>query len=143
VQKGRLIFAMLVAIGAIVPAAAQACRLPANQTSMLHRTLPALPPGVVAAEVEIITDVRSSDRPFLEGEIISMIVGEFEGTRLRFDPQITTSCDGYPYPGTRGIAVGYVRSASDDILVIDPIREPSASERQRQPSLDTEPSIAE
>jgi hypothetical protein len=142
-EKRPLIFAFLLAVGAVIPATAQACRLAANQTSMLHTILPAIPPGAVAAEVEIITDVRSADRPPLEARILSMIVGDFKGTRLRFDPQIITSCDGFPSPGTRGIAVGYIRSASDDVLLIDPIREPSESERQRQPALDIQPSIAE
>jgi hypothetical protein len=106
---------------------------------MLHEALPDLPEGAVAVEVEITTDVRSAGNPPLEARIISMIEGDFEGTKLRFDPRINTSCDGYPYLGTRGIAVGYVLSTSDGILVIDPIRAPSAVERERQNALSAEP----
>ncbi len=119
-----------------VPHVAHACRTSSSQTSILHRVLPVLPKGVVAAEVEITTDIRSPARPPLEARIISMIKGGYKGRKLRIAPQIISSCDGFPYPGSRGFAVGRVLLSSKDVLVIDPIREPSANDRMRQSKRD-------
>jgi len=117
---------------ALFPTPAQACRISANQTPLLHERLPRLPAGAIAAEVEIVTDARSEARPPLEARIIRMIRGSYRGTRLRIDRHMVSSCDGVPYPGMRGIVVGMVLSQTDELLVIDAIRAPSALERERQ-----------
>ena len=114
------------------PSAAHACRVPARQTPILHQTLPALPEGMVAAEVEITSDIRSPGRPPLEARIISMVSGDDAGTKLRIEPRVISSCDGFPSPGTRGFAVGRILSSSEEALVIDPIRAPSAVELHRR-----------
>jgi hypothetical protein len=131
-RKRRFLLALLVFAGAMLPASAEACRIAAAQTPILHDTLPPLPPGVVAAEVEIVTDVRSQADVPLEARIVRMISGDYRGSRLRIDRNIVSSCDGVPYPGMRGIVVGRVLSVSDEMLVVDAIRAPSALERQRQ-----------
>jgi len=61
---------------------AQACRLSDRQTPILHDELPALTPELVAAQVEITTDVRSLPRPPLEARIITMIHGSYSGSRM-------------------------------------------------------------
>jgi hypothetical protein len=129
--KRKLMLAPLV-LTLLVPGPAQACRVPAAQTPLLHDRLPRLPAGVIAAEVEIVTDVRSEPEPPLEARIIRMIRGNYRGTRLRIDPTRVTSCDGVPLPGQRGIVVGRVLSVSDEMLVVDAIRAPSRLERERQ-----------
>lgn len=132
ISKRPLSLALLVVATFTLPGAAQACRVAAAQTPLLHKRLPELGPGLVAAEVEIVTDVRSDSRPPLEARIIRMISGDYAGTRLRIEPLMQTSCDGVPYPGTRGFVIGRVLSASDEILVVDPLRAPSAIELHRQ-----------
>ena len=94
----------------------------------LHDKIPVLSPDLIAAEVEITTDVRSTPSPPLEARIISMIQGKYAGSLLRIEPQVISSCDGFPYPGQRGIVVGRVVQSSDGVLVIDPIRAPSANQ---------------
>lgn len=123
-----LVFALSLAALSAVPNAAHACRVSTNETPILHQTLPALLDGMVAAEVEITTDVRSPERPPLEARIISMVKGDYVGTKLRFEPSYISSCDGFPSPGSRGFAVGYIVSRSVEALEIDPIRAPSDRE---------------
>jgi hypothetical protein len=138
VQKKSLIFATsLAAAFSAAPNAAYACRASVSQTPILHRTLPALPDGVVAAEVQVITDKYSPERPPLEARIISMIKGDYAGTKLRIEPHFISSCDVFPQPGDRGFAVGRVLSRSKEALVIDPIRAPSAGELHRRMTLGT------
>ena len=131
-QKRPLLFAVMFAAVAAVPATAQACRVSSFQTPILHDKVPTLAPGLIAVEVEITTDVRSASRPPLEGRIISMIRGKYAGSLLRIEPQVISSCDGFPYPGQRGIVVGRVLRSSGDALVVDPVRAPSANQRQLQ-----------
>ena len=104
------------------PAPAQACRVAENQGPILHETLPALPDGAVAAEVEITADVRSTPHPSLEARIISMIVGDYAGSKMRIEPRMRTSCDAVPSLGSRGIIAGLVLARSEEALVIDAIR---------------------
>lgn len=60
----------------------------------------------MVAEVEITTDVRSTERPPLEARIIAMVQGDYTGEKLRIDQQLVSSCDGVPYPGDRGFVIG-------------------------------------
>src|SRR5688572_6701426 len=106
-QSKPLIIAAWLIVGlAALPGAARACRVPAAQTPYLHETLPAIPEGAVAAEVEITTDVRSPVNVPLEARIISMRAGRYTGTKIRIEPQFVSSCDGFPYRGEQGFVVG-------------------------------------
>ena len=122
----------LLAAAALLPAPASACRVAAAQRPLLHERLPPLPRGAIAAEVEIVTDVRAPARPELEARIIRMRRGHYRGTRLRIDRTVVSSCDSIPYPGMRGIVAGWVVSQSGDLLVVAAIHAPSALERQQQ-----------
>jgi len=132
VNMRRHYLALILMASIALPASAQACRTLSNETPMLHHTLPAVPDGAVAAEVEISAEVPTPSRPHVEARIISMIAGDFAGSKLIFDPRGTSSCDRFPSPGERGIAVGYVLSASEGVLVIDPVRAPSLTEQRQQ-----------
>lgn len=127
-QKRPMIFAVIFAAVATVPATAQACRVSTSQTPILHDTVPPVAPGLIVAEVEITTEIHSVARPPLEARIISMIRGEYSGSHMRIEPQYFTSCDVFPSLGQRGIVVGRVLKIADDALVVDPVRAPSAAE---------------
>jgi hypothetical protein len=127
--------ARLLALAAVLgaPGAALACRVASFQTPILHEKLPALPADAVAAEVEVVTDVRAPPGwRAMDVRIIRMIRGQYRGRTIRIEPKAYSSCDGWPYPGTRGIVVGSVLSSSDEALVVDPIRAPSAEDLRRQ-----------
>jgi hypothetical protein len=125
--------APLLLAAALFPATAHACRIPSAMTPLLHERLPRpLPAGTVAAEVEIAADVRTSLTQPIDARIIRMLRGHYRGTRLRIDRTVVTSCDADPSPGSRGIVVGRILSRTDALLVIDPIRAPSAREQQLQ-----------
>jgi hypothetical protein len=114
---------------------AHACRVSTSQTPILHDRLPAaLPAGTIAAEVEVITDIRApgaGDRA-MNTRVIRMMRGKYAGRTIRVAPTYISSCDGWPYPGTRGIVVGRVLSSSDGVLAVDPIRGPSVAQQQRE-----------
>ena len=99
--------------------------------AILHDKVPTLTSGLIAAEVEITTDIRSAGRPPLEARIISMIQGKYAGSLMRIEPQVISSCDGFPYPGQRGVIVGRVLTSSEVLLVVDPVRAPSASSKTK------------
>ena len=132
-MRGAIAGAVAAALACVASCPAQACRTADFQTPILHSALPSLADGVVAAEVEIITDVRSpSSSNIMDARVITMIRGDYRGDRIRIDPQYRTSCDRFPSPGTRGIVVGRILSTSESVLVIDPIRAPSAFEVRRR-----------
>jgi hypothetical protein len=137
-QRARWIFAAsLVAALSTVPDDAGACLLAADQMSYLHKTLPELPEGTIAADVEITTNARRTAHGRSEARIVSMIKGRYRGTKLIIEPSIVTSCDGIPHLGERGFVVGRVVSSSEDALVIDPIRVPSTYKDPRREELYT------
>src|SRR5688572_14507503 len=77
VRERPLILVLLLAASFAVPGAAQACVDASRLTPFLHETLPALSPGHVAAEVEMLGDPNSYPEPSLEARIIAMIEGDY------------------------------------------------------------------
>jgi hypothetical protein len=94
---------------------------------LFHKSLPFLPEGMVAAEVEILNG-PSSDHAEMRARIISMLRGSYSGTEIRLAPRIIMSCNGWARSGDRGIVVGTVISSSETELVIDPMWAPSQRE---------------
>lgn len=123
--------AILLLASTLWSAPAVACRVASNQTPLLHETLPPLEPGMVAAEVEIVTDVRKDGGP-LEAQVLLMLEGSYAPAMIKIEPTVHSSCDGIPSVGTRGIVVGYVLSSTGDQLVVDPLRAPSERQRELQ-----------
>lgn len=107
---------------------AAACSGPHSNVGFLHRSLPADGKYEVAVEVEI-SALRAG--PILreaEGRILSLIRGNYAGTRVIVRNLGLTSCDSLPSPGQKGIILGKIISSSPDALIIDPIR--TLSERE-------------
>ena len=107
---------------------ARACGGPPYNVGFLHRDLPDDRKFDVAVTVEI-TAVRARPIPGeAEGRILSVVHGQYSGSKVLILNVGLTSCDSPPFLGQKGIVVGKIVSVSDDALVIDPIR--TLSERE-------------
>jgi hypothetical protein len=91
---------------------------------------------MIAAEVEIVTDVGSTFKP-IETRVVRMIEGDFKGSTIRIEPTYWSSCDSLPYPGSRGILVGRVLSSTGDVLIVDPVRALSQRQLKEQSAAQT------
>lgn len=116
-KRWPIVAVSLFVCGTLIPTAAQACRTGWGERSLLHASIPALPAGTVAAEVEVITSVGRG-KPF-EARILRMIGDEYNGSRLSLG--VVSLCDSLPEPGDRGFIVGRVISRSADKLILAPI----------------------
>lgn len=124
-------FLFAATIGLATPAPAPACTIADAVTPYLHRTLPAVPQGAIAARVEILPGTPSGHQVRIRARILSMLRGSYDGSTLLIEPRMLSSCDGIPTAGEKGIVVGRVVSSSPEALVIDPVRAPSRLDRQR------------
>ena len=117
-----------------VPGVAHACSGPFADRPYFHETLPPMSEGMVAAEVEILTErPRKVSLPLLiTARVIRMVHGSYAGHLLRIEQQVVTSCDAIPTAGGQGIVVGRVLPSSDGALTIEPMLAPSELERERR-----------
>lgn len=123
-----LIAAVSIAAFFATSAPAGACASATGIRPLFHATLPTLPDRSVAMNVEIVAVSQAA----IEGRIIAMVRGRYSGARFRIALQGVNSCDGRVRPGDRGLLVGRIVSASEEALVIDPIRGPSEYENSRR-----------
>jgi hypothetical protein len=129
----RTTMATILGLGLIaVPSeAARACPFAGAMTPYLHRSLPPMAQGMIAAEVEIVGDRGAGGDVAIEARVVAMLRGDFSGTTMRIEPQFVTSCDAFPRIGDKGVLVGRPVSTANGVLVVDPVRAPSGWELER------------
>jgi hypothetical protein len=122
-MRGYFTVAMTVAAAIALSSPTLACRTSAQMRSYLFASLPSVPPGAVAARVEV---VASGDwrRPEMKARIISMLSGPRGASMVRIAPAHVTNCDILPAVGSTGILVGRLISVSNGELVVEPIAAP-------------------
>jgi hypothetical protein len=124
----------LVLMMAVSTSPALACRSSHNRTPLIHRSVPALEDGEIAARVEIVSNDYESKRR-IEARVLAPLKGGFGQRTIVLSPSAFSSCDRIPRVGEIGIVVGRAVSVTSTALTVDPRRGISDEEQRLFDSL--------